>query len=112
MTDKNEKLYQNLHRRLSDHVERFEAHVKDDTMKFEGLITAQQRNTEAVTKLTASVTSLVDNTSAIVQLHKDFEGAARIGKGVLGFMIWCLKWGAIGTGVTAVLLWLIEYFRN
>ena len=43
MTDENEKLYQGLHRRLTDHVERFEAHVKDDTMKFEGLITAQQK---------------------------------------------------------------------
>ena len=58
------------------------------------------------------MTSLVENTSAIVQLHKDFEGAARIGKGVQGFMLWCLKWGAIGTGVTAGLMWLFEHFRN
>jgi len=108
----NEKLYQELNDKLNKHVERFEAHVKDDMMKFEGLITAQQKNTEAVTELTASVTSLVENTSAIVQLHKDFEGAARIGKGVQGFMIWCLKWGAIGTGVVTGLMWLVEHFRN
>ena len=112
MTDENEKLYQGLHERLNNHVERFEAHVKDDTMKFEGLITAQQKNTDAVTKLTVSVTSLVKNTSAIVQLHKDFEGAARIGRGVQGFMLWCLKWGAIGTGTVAVLMWLVEHFKN
>ena len=108
----NDKLYQDLHKKFNKHVERFEAHEKDDMMKFEGLINAQQKNTEAVMKLTASVTSLVENTSAVVQLHKDFQGAARIGKGVQGFMIWCLKWGAIGTGVVTGLMWLIEYFRN
>lgn len=107
-----EKLYQDLNDRFDKHVKRFEKHERDDIMKFENLITAQEKNTEAVTDLTKSVTSLVENTSDVIQLHKDFQGAARIGKGVQGFMIWCLKWGAIGTGITTGIMWLIEHFRN
>jgi len=100
-----EKLFQDLERRI-------EKHESDTFMKFNKLIKAQEENTKAISKLTESVSSVVKGTSAIIQLHKDIQGAARIGKGVQGFMLWCLKWGFIGTGVATGLMWLIDHFNN
>lgn len=104
----NEQQVTELHQRLDDHAERFKEYDKN----FELLLNAQQGNTEAITQLTASVSSLVEDTRAVVQLHKDFQGAARVGKGLQGFMTWCLKWGAIGAGVVAGINWLLEHFRT
>jgi len=90
--------------------EEFEKHKSNQDEKLNKLIEAQQTNTDAITQLTLSVSTLVEDTAAIVQLHKDFQGAARVGKGMQGFMLWCLKWGAIGTGVVAAITWLVEHF--
>lgn len=90
--------------------EEFEKHKFDQDEKLLKLIEAQQVNTKAISELTVSVSTLVDDTSAIVQLHKDFQGAARVGVGVQSFMLWTLKWGAIGTGVYASITWLVEHF--
>lgn len=112
MASNAEKLYQELHDRLNKHVKRFEKHERDDVMKFDKLIAAQESNTKAINELTLSVATLVTNTVDVVQLHKDFQGAARIGKGVQGFLWWCLKWGAIGVGVATGISWLIEHFNS
>lgn len=101
----NEKLFQDLE-------DRIEKHENDTFMKFDKLIKAQEENTTAISKLTISISSVVEGTSEIIQLHKDIQGAARIGKGLQGFMIWCLKWGTIGIGVTTGLTWLIDHFNN
>lgn len=107
-----DKLYQDLHARFEQHVERFEQHEMDDVMKFDKLVAAQQRNTDAVSNLTISVTSLVENTSSVVQLHKDLQGAARVGKGVQNFMLWLLKWGFIGAGISAAIMWVSTHFKH
>jgi hypothetical protein len=112
MASNAEKLYQELHDKLKKHVKRFEQHERDDIMKFDNLITAQESNTKAINELTISITTLVTNTGDVVQLHKDFQGAARIGKGVQGFMLWLLKWGAIGAGIVTWITWLIDYFKS
>ena len=106
------RLFQQLCEKFDEHVERFEQHELEESRKFDRLIEAQQINTDAISDLTKSVSSLVEDTGAIIQLQRDFQGAARVGKGVQGFMLWCLKWGAIGTGVVAVLSWLIEHFST
>lgn len=105
VTEADEKLFQ----RLEDRVER---HEISTYKKFEKLITAQEENTKAISKLTESVSSVVKGTSAIIQLHQDIQGAARIGKGVQGFMLWSLKWGVIGTGITTAIMWLVEHFKS
>ena len=106
-TDK--KLFQ-LCDRFNQHVKRFEQHELNEQKSFDRLISAQQVNTEAITTLTGAVSTLVEDTTEIVKLHKDFQGAARVGKGVQGLMIWCLKWGVIGTAFVAGVDWLIVRF--
>lgn len=107
-----DKLFQGLYNEFENHVKRFEKHELEESQKFDKLIEAQRINTEAVSSLTKSVSSLVDDTKAIIQLHKDFQGTARVGKGFQSFMLWMLKWGVIGTGVVAISKWLIEHFAK
>jgi hypothetical protein len=99
----NEKLYQDM-------LEQLERHEKNNGERFNQLFQAQKTNTDAIGNLTEAVSSLVQDTSSIIQLHKDFQGAARVGKGLQGFMVWLLKWGVIGAGVVALMNWVIEYF--
>lgn len=96
---------------FKQHVGRFEEHEKHEDEKFNRLIEAQQNNTTAITKLTESVTKLVSDTSTIVKLERDFRGAARIGAGLQGFLLWCLKWGAIGAGTAAAVMWVVKHFK-
>lgn len=105
MTADNDKLFQKLE-------ERVEKHEVNTFKKFDALVKAQEANTTAISELTKSVSSVVEGTSAIIQLHQDIQGAARIGKGVQGFMLWCLKWGFIGTGIATGLMWLIDHFKS
>ena len=111
MSDNENKLFM-LCEKFEQHVVRFEKHEQEESDKFDKLINAQQENTDAISELTKSVSSLVDDTSSIIQLHKDFQGAARVGRGVQDFMIWCLKWGAIGTGVVTIMSWVIQKFSH
>lgn len=106
------KLYQELKNHIDKHVERFDKHEQEDIMKFDKLVAAQHVNTEAITVLTISVSSLVDNTSSIVELHRDFQGAANIGTAVQKFMLWFLKWGVIGASIYAGLNWVFTHFKN
>jgi len=106
------ELFQQLCVKLDEHVERFDQHEIEEDRKFDKLVETQQANTEAITKLTASLTKLVEDTSSIIQLHHDIQGATRVGKSVQYFMIWLLKWGAIGTGIAAALHLLMEHFNK
>lgn len=86
-------------------LERIEKHEADTADKFDRLVETQQVNATTISDLAQSV-------SGVVQLHKDWQGAARVGKGVQGFMLWCLKWGAIGAGVVAIIKWTVERFQS
>lgn len=109
-TDKN--LFQELCEKFEQHVERFEKHELEEAARSKQLFEAQQANAEAIAQLTHSVSEVVKGTESIVQLHKDFQGAARVGRGLQGFMFWILKWGAIGTGIVAIINWLIGFFNH
>lgn len=111
MSNSDERIIE-LCEKFEEHVERFEQHELREDEKFDKLIDAQSTNTDAISKLTDSVSSLVDDTGAIIKLHKDFQGAARIGTGVQSFMLWLLKWGAIGTGTVTALTYVINHFKH
>lgn len=102
---------------FEEHLDRFEQHEISQEHAFNKLVEAQRVNTEAqrintesIYNVTNSVDKLVRDTKSIVQLHKDFEGAARLGSGLQKFLIWVLKWGAIGTGIATAVLWITEHF--
>lgn len=99
-----EKLFQ-FHSEFRQHVERCESRFNDGDEKFEQLISAQQKNTEAIA-------SLIEETREIVQLHKDIQGATRIGKNVQSFLTWIIKWPLIGGGLYAMVSWFIKHFTN
>jgi hypothetical protein len=98
--------------KFEQHVVRFEQHELDEGEKFDKLIKAQQANTDAIAVLTESVSSLVDDTSSIIKIHKDFQGAVRVGSGVQNFMLWLMKWGVIGAGLATLVMWVIDHFQN
>ena len=106
-----EKLFQ-LCEKFDRHVERFDEHESREEEKFNRLIEAQQNNTQAISELTGQVSALVTDTRDIVQLHKDFRGAARVGSGIQGFVLWCMKWGGIIGGLGAALHYLVEHFSK
>lgn len=62
-------------------------------------IEIQKANTKAISDLT-------EETRAVVQLHKDFQGAARLGTSLQKFIIWLGKWGAIGIGLATALTFI------
>jgi hypothetical protein len=103
-------LFQQLCTKFDQHVERFERHEAEEVERSKKLYEAQQKNTDAIKELTISVASVVEGTSSLVQLTKDVQGAARVGKGVQGFLLWCLKWGVITTGIYHGVDWVVEYF--
>ena len=101
-----------LEKRLYQLTERVEENEQKSSEKFDKLIEAQRINTDAIGEIANSVMALVGDTSAIIKLHRDFQGATRVGQGMQGFMMWCLRWGVIGTGVVVIINWLIEKFHN
>lgn len=96
-----EKLYQ-FHADFREHVERCEEQFSDGNLQFKQLIEAQQKNTE-------SIAFLIEETRAVIQLHKDIQGATRVGKGLQSFLAWVIKWPLIGAGLYAMINWVIKH---
>lgn len=97
-----EKLYQ-FHDEFRQHVTQCEDRFNAGDEKFERLITAQQKNTDAIA-------SLIEETREVVQLHKDIQGVTRMGKKLQSFMIWVVKWPLIGTGVVGIINWVMKQY--
>jgi hypothetical protein len=106
-----EKLFQ-LCQDFHDHKVEEDEWRKNHDVRMERLFNAQDVNTKAITEITAAVSAVVSDTAVIVQLSKDFQGAARVGKGLQGFVVWCLKWGGILGGLGAGVHYLIEHFSK
>jgi isoaspartyl peptidase/L-asparaginase-like protein (Ntn-hydrolase superfamily) len=71
----------------------------------EKLIQSQERCTEALEKLT-------NDTSGVVELYNNAQGAVTIGIGVQKFGLWVLKWPLIGAGLYAAFDWIIKHLPN
>jgi len=96
-----EKL-QEFQEEFRDHVMRCEERFNDGDRQFGQLIQAQQRNTEAISLL-------IDETRAIVQLHRDFQGVARVGVGAQKLVVWLAKLGFVGISLAAIINWLANF---
>lgn len=114
LTDMHDEL-KSLSRRFEDHKEevhndlgeltgRFDRHESEEAKKFDAMINAVNQNTSSIDKLT-------DETRAIVELHRDLQGTARVGKSVQNALLWLMKWGAIGTALAAFIKWGLEFLQ-
>ena len=80
---------------------RLDGHILQEEQKFNSMIEAVQENTKSINILTSE-------TRSIVELHRDFSGAARVGKGIQSFLLWVVKWGVIGSAIGACINWIIK----
>lgn len=112
MNEEESKRVLELCEQFEDHLERFEQHEVHNEQNYNKLIEAQRVNTESIHRITHSIEDLVNDTKSIVQLHKDFQGAARLGNGLQKFLVWVLKWGAIGTGTATAIIWVTDHFNK
>ena len=80
--------------------ERFDRHEAEEAKKFDAMINAVNQNTTSIDKLT-------DETRVIVELHRDLQGTARVGKSVQSALLWLAKWGAIGTALAVFIKWIM-----
>jgi len=114
LTDMHDEL-KSLSQRFEDHKEevhndlgelsgRFDRHETEEAKKFDAMINAVNQNTSSIDKLT-------DETRAIVDLHRDLQGTARVGKSVQSALLWLAKWGAIGTALAAAIKWALEFVK-
>lgn len=87
-----------MHDALKDLSQRFDKHEIEESKKFDAMINAVNQNTASIDKLT-------DETRAIVELHRDLQGTARVGKSVQSALLWLAKWGAVGTALAAFIKW-------
>ena len=99
-----EKLFE-FHSEFRQHVERCEKRFNDGDEQFLALIEAQKRNTDAIT-------ALVEETRGIVELHRDLQGATRVGMSLQKFIVWLTKWGAIGVGLATLLGWFLKLIEQ
>lgn len=58
--------------------------------------------------INSKLDTVIENTSSIVELSRDIQGAARIGKSFQSFIFWLAKWGSIGVGIATVLQWILD----
>lgn len=91
-----------MHNDVKDLKERFERHEDEEAKKFDAMINAVNQNTTSIDKLT-------DETRAIVDLHRDLQGTARVGKSVQSALLWLVKWGAIGAALAAFVKWALDH---
>lgn len=90
---------------FEQHVQHYEARIKTDDARFQTLISIQERNTEAIQQL-------IEETKGIIQLHRDLQGATRIGSNVQKFGIWLTKWGMIGVGILTMVNWSTQILER
>lgn len=65
---------------------------------------------EALREQAAAIADLAQSTAGVVQLYSDMQAATRLGSGVQAFLLWCVKWGVITSGLAYGVRWLLEHF--
>lgn len=92
------------------HVLKFEEHERKEEETRGQLLSSQHDNARAVGELTDQIIELVKDTRDIVKLHRDFQGVARLGKGIQDFMFWCLKVGGIVGAIGLLLTYIVDHY--
>jgi len=87
--------------------EEFESHRDRQEQRWEQLALMVEQNTEATRAVAISVKSIARSTEGVVQLYRDFQGAARVGIGVRRFIAWLLALGAGGAAIAAGIMYVL-----
>jgi len=69
----------------------------------EDLIKAMEDNSKKSEEIKKSVSSLID-------LERNIKGTFIVGSAVQKFMLWIVKWGFIGAGIAAGMMWVVDKF--
>lgn len=79
----------------------FELYKEEQEVRWGQIAALVERNTQAIERLS-------DNTEDVVRLHRDLQGAARIGIGLPRVFGWLASLGASGSVVAAAVTYLID----
>ena len=93
-----------LKQQLKSHIEHEDAWRIEQDARWERVLSATESNTKAVG-------ILIEETRDIVQLHKDLQGAARLGQKLQNMFIWLMKWGAIGTAIAGAIHYIVNHVK-
>ena len=102
----------NLLIRFDDHVVKFDDHI----LIFDDHIIMESKKTidmiEVMKLNTVAINNLTTETKSVVNLQRDLQATARVGKAIQGFLIWTLKWCAIGSSIVYGFNWLLDYLSH
>jgi len=88
-----------LQRRLDDHIDEFNAHLKEEDIRWEHLLDVTERNTE-------SITQLAESTKGLVEIYTTGNSVVKAGVTVGKFV----KWLSIFTIPSVIVAWFVEYW--
>lgn len=98
-----EPTLESINTKIDIYIELQEEMHKVHTEKIEFLISCQNVNA-------ASIANLKNDTSDIIKLYKNVQGAARVGVGVQNFLLWVAKFGIVGTAAVALSKFVAKHF--
>jgi hypothetical protein len=76
--------------------------------RWEQLASMVEQNTEATQAVARSVESIARSTEGVVQLYRDFQGAARVGIGVRKLLAWLIALGTGGAAIAAAIMYFLD----
>lgn len=107
-----------LQQQLLDHKDYCERRFEEGSAKMDRMIECTTNNSESVGKLAAemeelteNVAKLTANTSGMIQIYQDVQGAARLGNMVKKAVLWTIGIPVVGSGFLNLYQWIIEYIK-
>lgn len=88
--------------------EEFESHRDRQEERWGQLALMVEQNTEATRAVAVSVESIARSTDGVVQLYRDFQGAARVGIGVRRCIAWLIALGTGGAAIAAAIMYFLD----
>ena len=95
------KQLQELQDRVVTHIKETEGQLERGDSQFQEILAR-------LSKIDTAIKTVEISTQGIVQLHKDIQAAARLGKGLQNFLIWCIKWGGIWAAIAIAINWVVN----
>lgn len=93
-----DKMLFEFHEEFVCHVRNVEERRALEEERYDKLLSMQEANASAIQQLIAE-------TKGIVELHRDIQGAVRIGTSVQKLVLWLAKWGVTGAFIAGVIQW-------